>query len=56
MPRVSLYFVRGLIKIAYVLRARRFTENVLEACPEYKEVLTDGVPKALIESLTSLLS
>jgi hypothetical protein len=55
MPRVSLYFVRGLIKIAYVLRARRFTENVLEACPEY-EVFTDGVPKALTESLASLLS
>jgi len=39
-------------------------ENVLEAHPEYeevieeyeKEVLTDGVPKALIESLTSLLT
>jgi hypothetical protein len=56
MPCVSLFFFCGLIKIAYVLRACRFTENVLEACPEYKEVLADGVPKALTESLTSLLS
>ena len=39
-------------------------ENVLEAHPEYEEVieeydtevLADGVPKALTESLTSLLT